>query len=220
MTRLEFDPHKFQEAIGYRNIAQSPLSVAQETALVLEIFFNEALNNTKPGMEYLAGSTLEYLYGAKKGFLRNFPEIDRTEKITPQDRERLLTLARPFLDYPDPEEDEAFRHSLVIFSVLPAMATSPYLPNGFSRRGLLAPPFTTTEYLTRLDELGEEVKKIIGGQTHPRTIIETSAPLIRTYSFFRVASNLPLHVELTPKEIEQRTKETVEKLLGDIQIDL
>ncbi len=220
LHELEFFPQKFQEHPGYRDPSLSPPSVANGTASVIDLYFTDDRPNMDWGKEYLTSYTLEYIFGAEKGFLRNFRQIDRTGKITKRDLEIILEHARPYIDNADPEETEAFGHSLVIFSVLPAMATSDYLPMGFSRRGLLTPPFTTLEFLERLNELKKVVMSMVAGKVDIARPIITRPPVLRTCLFFAIARDLPLHSELSGKEKEEQVRYTIEHLLENIKLDL
>ncbi len=214
-----FDSSGFQEVIGYKDWNYAPSVVADATYTNLNWYFGSTLGK-QYAKEYFAGPTLSLLHNAKKGFLRNYQKIDRIGVITEEDAARLHALAKPFISHPDPEEDEAFGYSLVVFSMLPVMAESGYLPMGFSRRGVLEPPFTTREYHERLDELQREFMGIVSGTTDPNMPVETRTSLWRTYLFFQVAHNLPIHFEQSPRDVEQRTRHTIEHLLDDIKVNL
>lgn len=209
----------FQKFIEYRDSNQTPFLVADETFTNLIWYFSHAPGKNV-ARDFFAESTLPFIFGARKGFLRHYREIDRANVITPQDDKWLSELAKPHILNPDIEEDERFRYSLVVFSILPAMARSRHLPSGFSRRGLLEPPFTTREFHERLRELGQEFTGIIRGTTKPETPIETRASLWRTFLFFQVAHELPIHIQENPREVAQKTRDTFEHLLGDMSLDL
>lgn len=75
------------------------------------------------------------------------------------------------------------------------------------------------EFLERLQELGGEVTRIVSGQTTPRTPKEAWDGLWRTYLFFEVAKDLPVHFSESPREIEERARNTIEDLLDGIHIN-
>ncbi len=209
----------FQEVASYRDFSFAPPVVAQATHQNFELYFGNVLPNMGPVREYFAGHTLSFVHAAEKGFLRDFRKIGK-EFVSGEDLQRLLTSAKPYTNNPDLEDTEAFGYSLVVFSVLPDLAHSQYIPTGFSRQGLLEPPFTTMEFLARLRELRGEVTRIINGQTPPGTSAEARDELWRTYLFFDVAKDLPLHYLESPREIEERARNTFEHLLDNIPINL
>ncbi|MBI2268380.1 MAG: hypothetical protein HYU80_02935 [Candidatus Blackburnbacteria bacterium] len=194
----------------------TPVVVARNTAFLMDLCLIDWLPDKQPALGYLAGETLDYLLDAENGFLKNLNKIDRTGKIDAFDYQRFMEIAQRS-GKPSPREtDEAFGFALVTFSVLPDMATSRFLPKGFSRRAALAPPFTTREFFLRIRELRSIVMQFIAGKFGSHTVIETHPPLLRTYQFFQVAKDIPLHVQEQPGLIAQRTDDIAKRLLSDI----
>lgn len=213
-------PDRFQPYPGYREKSKAPAVVVDSTLNVLQMYFNEELIDMTVARNYLASDTTDFIYGAQKGFFRDFNRITRGRNITREDMSRIFGLARPHFTTPDPEDSEAFGFSIVIFAALPYFAKHKLLPQGFSKDGVLTPPSTTMEFNTRLNELKDEIGKIVSGETAPTTHIEERNSLWRTYAFFNVGRDLPLHVEKSEGEIEEAARTTFENLLGDVSVNL
>lgn len=212
-------PDRFQPHPGYKEQSKAPPVIVDNTSYVLQMFFNEGLPDARAARNYLASDTTDFIYGAQKGFFRDFNRITRGRNMARQDMDRIMGLASPHFKIQDPEDSEAFGFSIVIFSALPYFAKHHLLPQGFSKNGVLAPPSTTMEFNVRLNELKDEIGKIVSGETPPTTHIEARNSLWRTYTFFSVGKDLPLHVENSEGEIEEAARETFENLLGDVNIN-
>lgn len=193
----------------------APALVARSTAYLMDLYFMGFLQGERrqTALGFFATQTLDGLYGAERGFYRNLHKIDRVGLIDPIDLERFQLLARQDMRQPAIAEDEAFGFMLVTFSVLPELATSRFLPKGFSRRTLLAPPFTTREFFLRVKELRQEVSRIVAGQVTPKTLIEGSNPLWRTYLFFQVGGDIPMHIQQDRNLVEEATEKVARRIL-------
>lgn len=210
--------NEFQIVPGYKNRAMSPAVVSQETGNILSLYFNnDPRFDPRLGKQYLATDTLNYIWEAEKGF---YTLYDKKSKIGKQELVVFLDESETALAHPDIESNEAFGHSMVVFSVLPEIAQHPSYPKGFSKRNILRPPETTMEFLLRLKELRVEIIKIIGGQTSPQTPMETNNSLLRSYLYFWVARKIPLRCSENKREIEEKARVFINKLLGDIKIFL
>ncbi len=212
-------PDRFQPHPRYKEQSKAPPVVVDNTSYVLQMFFNEGLPDARAAQNYLASDTIDFIYGAQKGFFRDFNRITRGRNMTHKDMDRIMGLAGPHFRTHDPEDSEAFGFSIVIFAALPYFAKHELLPQGFSKDGVLAPPSTTMEFNIRLNELKDEIGKIVSGETVPTTHIEERNSLWRTYAFFNVGRDLPLHVERSEGEIEEAARETFGNLLGDVNIN-
>lgn len=213
-------PDRFQPFPGHREQSKIPTVVADSTSQVLQMYFKEELINPTVARNYLASDTTDFIYGAQKGFFRDFNRITRDKNMTRDDMDRIMGLARPHFRAHDLEDSEAFGFSIVIFAALPYFAKHDLLPQGFSKDGVLAPPSTTMEFNIRLNELKEEIGKIVSGETAPTTHIEARNSLWRTYTFFNVGKDLPLHLENSADEIKDTARATFENLLGNLKINL
>lgn len=213
-------PDRFQPFPGHREQSKVPAVVADSTSHVLQMYFKEELIDATVARNYLASDTTDFIYGAQKGFFRDLNRITRGRNMTREDMDRIMGLAKPHFKTHDPEDSEAFGFSIVVFAALPYFAKHELLPQGFSKRGVLAPPATTMEFNARLSELKDEIGKIVSGETVPTTHIEKRNSLWRTYAFFSVGRDLPLHVEKSEGEIEEAARKTFEDLLEDVNINL
>ncbi|MCL5432590.1 MAG: hypothetical protein M1524_00540 [Patescibacteria group bacterium] len=215
--RLYTPVNEFQAIPGYRERAMSPGVISRETGNLLGLYFSEqmAIPNFAIGRQYLAKNTLDYIWAAEKGFYTLYDKRAHTE---PGELKVFLDDSKAALNYPDTEQNEAFGHSVVIFSVLPEMGEHPSFPTGL--RNMLRPPETPMEFLLRLKELRAEIIKIIGGQTTPQTPLETTNSLLRSYMYFWTAREIPFKCPEDKHEMEERARHSLNKLLGDIQISL
>lgn len=180
-------PDNFQAVPGYRDYEQSPIRVVAQTSDLLDIYFQGSFINTDPLKEYLEEMTLGYLHRAERGF---YIFADKTGKLSRQDFKAVTRDSRAYLQQPDVESNEAFGHSLVVFSCLPEFTSQGFLAHGFSRRQTLCPPETTLEFLNRIRELRREVGKIARGEREADSPVQADVALLRTYAFFKVGSNL------------------------------
>lgn len=198
----------------------SPVGICRGTVQIMDLYRRDLLGNDDGhAKDFLLGPTTSYLWEAEQGLLKNIGRFGRRRSISMEYLNKLLDAFPHHNPEPNQEETEAFDFGMVVFSVMPAMAHFPYLPRGFSRRGALAPPFTSIECLGRFREMRSEVLKIVSGQTTPRTLPSINHPLFRTKTFFEVASSLPDMYKDNPRVITDRSKEMFERLLGDVVID-
>lgn len=208
MTDLENGfclPHheEFQSVIGYREIEKSPPLVARQTHTLLGLYSQGAIRNPRPARDYLEDYTLEYLKAAEAG---SGILYDQTGNLKPQEI--------------DLETREAASHAFVVLAHLPDKATSPFLPLGFSRKGMLAAPTTKEQFLARIKELKIGLWQIADGNLSPHATLEAYPSLLRVCKFFEVGNGLL--VRLTDDEIKQEgsERERFNDLLGGIDTSL
>lgn len=102
-------------------------------------------------------------------------------------------MARPFEETPsDPIIEESYQRFSIAMGILPEEVTHPLLANGFSRRGIFAPPFTMAEHIGRLEELRIQTMRIAGRRINPREPILNNHPLVRTILTFEVVKDMPM----------------------------
>lgn len=120
-------PHRteFQPVIGYREIEKSPPIVVRQTHSLLGLYYQGAIRNPEPARDYLQDYTLRYLKAAEVGSSILYDQLDQ---LTVQEI--------------DLETREAAHHAFIVLAHLPDKARSPFLPKGFSRRGMLKAPTT------------------------------------------------------------------------------
>ncbi|KKQ96549.1 MAG: hypothetical protein A3C27_01800 [Candidatus Levybacteria bacterium RIFCSPHIGHO2_02_FULL_39_36] len=172
-----------------RRLPLRQLSTIRNTAMGMKLYFNGELRDPRPLRDLLASDTLDYLWEAKRGLARRL-RLNEVELLPYQ-----LEEACSILEYSlNPgQENVAFNLTLVAFALMPELMIHPRLPQGFSRRGMFAPPRTYQEFYSRIDELREEVQKIVAGQITPSDIRTDIKPsLWRTYAFFLTGYALPL----------------------------
>lgn len=192
---------EFQSVIGYEEVEKSPPLVVRQTNTLLELYYQGAIWNPKPAKDYLHDYTLGYLRAAEEGSAVLY---DRIGRLTAQDT--------------DLETREAASHAFVILTCLPDRAKSPFLPKGFSRRGMLKAPETRNQFLARIRELKVGIWQIAEGKVKPYATLEAYPPLLKVFKFFEVGSELPVKLTEDKKRQEQIEREKFNDLLGGVDI--
>lgn len=194
---------EFQPVIGYREIEKSPPLVVRQTHTLLGLFYQGAIRNPEPARHYFKDYTLGYLKAAEEGSPVLF---DKTGPLIAQEI--------------DLETREAASHAFVVLAHLPDEATSSFLPNGFSRRGMLAAPTTKDQFLARIKELKIGLWQIVDGNLSPHATLEADLPLLRVCKFFEVGSGLLVRLTADEREQEQLKREEFNDLLGGIDTSI
>lgn len=213
---IERNPERgrFEPVPGYRNPQDSPFVVVPQTSTLLDMYLNHQITNPEPARQFLREATFPYLNRARRGS-EILSDICR-------DRQSIMwtEVAQSVVSPQDSENLEALGYMLVIFVHMPELP-SRVLPQGFSRKGNLRPPETKRELSFRVDELRENVHKISQGQSPSGVPMEGMAPpLIRTMAFFRTGDWLPFKFPDDTLDYMQREYAVVDRLLGDIVINL
>lgn len=120
----------------------------------------------------------------------------------------------------DLETREIAHHAFIVFANLSDNLASRFLPNGFSKRGMLKAPETREDFLKRIEELKIGIWQVVEGKVEPRTTLEAYPRLLRTYGFFRVGSTLPIRMSEDEKKKEKMKIEEFNDLLKGIDISL
>lgn len=192
--------NEFQRQISYQDFNKAPRIVVRQTNALLALFYQGGIRKPDLAKDYLQEYTIAFLRDAEKG------------------SEGLYSKGAMILSgNPDLEIKEAASFAFVVFGSLPNNLKSPFLPNGFSKRGILKGPATRKDFLKRVEELKIGVWRIVDGQVEPRTVVETNPALLRTFGFFKVGSNLPVKV---PEDEGKREKEKFNDFLKGIEISL
>lgn len=223
MSRAEFDPRTpaFQEVISYPDYSLSPANIARNTHQVLDFYFNSGIRNLEPAKEYLREETLPFLRSAQLGLLDNLSEINKKGLISPQDLAYVKKRRESYSGTTGSDLDqEAFGFSIVTFSLMPEISEHPLMPLGFSRRGMLRPPATVRQFIEKIDELGSSIALVAESAVDSRQMIEKNKSLWYTYHFFETGSKLPLKFAESPREFEAREKDSVNKMLDGIEINI
>lgn len=197
-----------------------PVVVARATSTLMTMYFNEELPDTHPARRFFGDETLPLLRLAQRGLMRNRHAIDRAGALSAVEYNYLLQKIPASNGNTTETEDAAFQFALVAFVRLSILAQADQIPGGFlTGRSALGHPTTTIEFLNRLQEMKQEVGKIINGQTSPKNVVEASTPLLRTYTFFAAGKDIPLQTN-QPRAEKREIIERVENLLGGIQIGI
>lgn len=179
------------EVNEYPRDSLAPIDVSTQTSNALDLYFSNHFFDRSPIIQFLNNTTLPFLESAELGFLNNFPQLDKLGLISERDR-RIIDFRRQFITKPCTEFDnEAFNYTLVTFSAMPDLARRYYLPNGFSRRGMLQPPQTVKDFLKRIDEMKTEIQPITQSDPSEIRFPEYSISYLRTKLFFEVGGMLP-----------------------------
>lgn len=176
--------------------------VAKQTSALLELFYQGAIHKPDLARDYFHDYTLSYLRKAEEGM------------GTIYNRKGLI---REDLDL---ETREIAHHAFIVFANLSDNLASRFLPNGFSKRGMLKAPETREDFLKRIEELKIGIWQVVEGKVEPRTTLEAYPRLLRTYGFFRVGSTLPIRMSEDEKKKEKMKIEEFNDLLKGIDISL
>lgn len=188
--------------------------VTDSTSQCLD-FLKDDIPDKTHAREYLATDTDEFLKSIQRGFLDNILYIAGNRNVDAKDM-RMFAYMRENLGSASEVDNENFQFSLVTFCIMPDSSQHNLLPTGFSRRGALAPPFTLSEYNSRIREL-KQVNDIIssGGDVMEELI---DLPVFRYGQFHRVGSKLPLVEDRTKKEAEEYARDAINKMVDDVEI--
>lgn len=209
------------EAIKYGPLEMSrpdsPFRVIPQAADALDLYLKMGLPKAKG---YLAGEPLTFVQNAKRGLALSLDIFRKRRTLDPKAAQFILSDARGYGTETE-KEQSAFNFTLSVFSMMPDYAKDKAYPLGFGRSGILQPPFTIREFQGRIWELQNLIESIIKDKIKPGTLAGYNSFLQRTTQFFRVGRDLPLRLETSDrKEIEEKARDTFEKLLEDIKTDL
>lgn len=194
-----FRKSRFQPIPGYENIERAPQVVIGQTDSLLRLYKTGAIRQLDPARGYLHDYTSTFLDTAAQGVKRVFTKND--------------------VDTQPLDVNEAADVANVVFAWMHYFAISPFLPNGFSRRGMLQAPTTSEQFLQRIAEIKRELALIVTGLRDTDMPLEAKPSALRAHTFFRVGSIIPLKFPDSKEELAGK-KEAFDKLLGDIQVDL
>ncbi len=171
-TERLYSPRDFELRIC-QDLETTPVAIAQQTGFIFDLFYRDAIYDRRLGIDFLRRYTLSYLEAARQGArnLCDFGGISFNDK--------------------DLNSLQAADHAQVVFSQLPERFKSTFIP-AFSRIANLKPPSSTKEFSTRIGELKSGVLEFIEGEVEPKSTLEAYPITLRTFGFFRVASELAL----------------------------
>lgn len=215
----------FQPLPGYRDFDRKPQVVVSYTHTILDLYQHNLIRKTELAKEYLSGYTLPFLNAASEGADYAYSKL---HNVTPSQ---------------DVEANEAAGFTKLVFDFLPFSVNSPDPRMAVIRKSLVPVPTKKDEYLGRIGEVRKELGLIVSGLRDVSEPLEVIPPTFRTYSFFRVGKDLPLHVpdsgrdqlamadETSRKQAEdaarrkknemERAKKAFEEFLGkDLKVEL
>lgn len=115
-----------------------------------------------------------------------------------------------FRDTTNPEINEAADFTNVVFAWMHHYARSKYLPNGFSRRGVLRAPSSRGEFIGRIVEIGQTLPDMLDGKFRGSNLWNNTEAL-RTLTFFEVGRIIPL-------KLPETSEQAIERLLDGIDL--
>lgn len=181
----KFRDSRFQPIPLYENTERIPQRVIVQTDLLLRLYNTRSIRKPEIARDYLHDYTLKFLDKAAQGVESVFPIDESVINTQPLD------------------VNEAADFTNVVFAWMHYFATSPFLPNGFSRRGMLQPPTTKKQFIQRTTEIKRELAFVVAGLKDTNTPLEARPPAFRSHNFFRVGAIIPLKFP-TAKEKKER----------------
>lgn len=197
-----FRDSRFQPVPGYENIERAPQVVIGQTDLLLRLYNTRAIQQPELARDYLHDYTLKFLDTAAQGV------------------EGVFTRDEAVIEAQTLDINEAADYTNVVFAWMHYFATSQFLPNGFSRRGMLQAPITREQFLQRTAEIKRELALIVVGLRDTDMPLEAKPSTLRAHTFFRVGTIIPLRLPDSKRQLAEKEKDMLNKLLGDINIDL
>lgn len=187
----------------------SPVQVATQTGIILDLLFNNRVANPRPAREYLGDVTMPYLQQARDGiddyFSRRYPPIElrRSREQLLMEGYAQMIPSIPEIPIPEPETREATDHVAAVFAHMHDVIKIRELPMGFSKRGMLGYPLGRRAFALRVIELQHVTDAIRRGQANMHRADALHTPEFRTYAFFKTAALLPEKFPQSEKEQAQ-----------------
>lgn len=191
-------PQRF-EPEAYRNLDIPPVLVTRTTHTLLEFYQNGQMRDHNKARAFFLRETVPYLKAAEVG-----------SRV-------IFRPGRVCFERQELETAEAADHAQAVFSALPEYMDSDFMPNGYSRIGTLRPPQTRGEYVLRIRELRAGIRQVGERKIEPGTHLDGNPALLRTFGFFRVASELPFKSKTDESKTKPITESRFNSLLGGVQ---
>jgi hypothetical protein len=196
-----FGDSRFQPIPTYENTERVPQRVIVQTDLLLRLYNTGAIREPEIARGYLHDYTLRFLDTAAQGV------------------DRVFSPDHSVIDVQSLYVNEAADYTNVVFAWMHHFATSQFLPNGFSRRGMLQAPATREQFLQRTTEIKRELAFVVAGLRNPNTPLEARPSALRTHNFFHVGAIMPLKFPDSNRELAEKERDAFDRLLGDTKID-
>jgi len=114
-----------------------------------------------------------------------------------------------FIKDTNPDVNEAADFTNVVFGWMHHYASSNYLPNGFSKNGVLKAPSNRGEFIARVIEIGETLPDMLDGRFRGSNLWGNIGAL-RTLTFFEVGRVIPLKFPETNRQAMERLLEGID----------
>nr|MBI5455523.1 hypothetical protein [Candidatus Levybacteria bacterium] len=188
---------RFEAYPTYGDLDRAPKTVVTQTDSMIQLL-NAGVVPQDLIQNYLLNYTVPFLVSAANGIKRVY------------DQEIASVISLPV------ETSEAADFTNIVFSWMHYFARSRYLPDGFSKRGILRAPQTEREFIRRIVELKDGVLEIADGKKSRGTFLESSPQALRIYTFFKVGSSMPLKFIESDRERREHESDILGKLLDGI----
>jgi hypothetical protein len=191
-----------------------PRTIVTQTAVLLPMYFSDALEDESAAVNYFSGYTSLFLKNANRGFMltRGINLTDATE----QDLSKLLLRSEdlatddPDIASPKTRAIESFNLTVTIFSQMPELADyHKYSPVGANKMAVI-PPRNSFEYMERIEELRKFIDGITANsvkQKHVRRFTLQDS-VYRAMAFFQVGKDLPTRITPKKDEVIQMLRES------------
>lgn len=191
-------PQRF-EPEAYRNLDIPPVLVTRTTHTLLEFYQNGQMRDHEKARAFFLRETVPYLKAAEVG-----------SRV-------IFRPGRVCFERQELETAEAADHAQAVFSALPEYLTSDFMPEGYSRTGTLRPPQTRGEYVFRIRELRAGIRQVGEREMDPEMHLDGNPILLRTFGFFKVASELPFKSKTDEAKTNPISEARFNALLGEVQ---
>ncbi len=115
-----------------------------------------------------------------------------------------------FANSTTPDINEAANFTNIVFAWMHHYASSSFLPDGFSRNGVLKAPSNRRQFIARIAEMDYTLPDMLNGAYRGRNLWGNINAL-RTLAFFEVGKALPI-------KFPETSRQTMERLLDGIDL--
>jgi hypothetical protein len=192
---------RFDGKTAYKEAERAPKTVVTQTDSIIELT-NAGIVTPDVAYNYLSAYTVPFLKDAAQGAGRVYGHDLATIQSLPL------------------ELNEAADFANIVFGWMHYFAKSNYFPSGFSKNGALRAPENSGEFIKRLKEIKIQLGAVASG-SKPSEIFRTfNGPALRTYTFFKVGSTMPLKFINEDRERKEYESSMIGKLFDGIDVNL
>lgn len=210
--RIHYSNNFRNEGILPEKAEQDPLTIVRTTGTNLNLLLYADVDK-RPLDDYFKDVTLPHLKFVEEA-VDDYFDPDNPKVYT-----RQFGLLR---NDSSATEEEYARASVdlysVIFSAIPDTFKNPRIKQGFSRKGYLVPPASGKEMSERITELKDTLRGFMYGNLTSNDLytFNLNSPAVRTFAFYNVGSELPLHMPRSNYEAEQLSAEMIKDSVIDL----